>query len=137
MADDISELTNEQRATYVYRRLAIRRRMAVTAFIILVFGGAALIGCGVAFEGVAKRIASIGVIVATFMTTLAGMVSVYWGAGAYEHGDFFSSGPNGMTAASYSGTPPVLPGTQTTTPAVVVVQPENHAHLEKHPKPAG
>ena len=72
-------------AAYVYRRLAIRRRMAVAAFFVFLIGGIALIVAGLSSNAIAQRIVHLGMIIATFMTTLAAMVGWYWGVGAYEH----------------------------------------------------
>jgi hypothetical protein len=84
---------------YVYRRLAIRRRMAVSAFIQWIAGNSVLIGACLSFDSVAQRASQVGTIIATWEMACMGIVGWYWGVGAYEHSSFFS----GNSYASFGG----------------------------------
>jgi hypothetical protein len=72
------------REAYVYRRLAIRRRMAITAFLVLIVGGCALVIAGLSSDAVAQRVNVLGAFIATFTMSLAGIVAAYWGVGAFD-----------------------------------------------------
>ena len=92
-----------ERAAYIYRRLAIRRRMAVATFLVFLLGGVALIVAGLSSDAVAKRVMELGTIIATFMMALAGIVSMYWGCGAYEQGGGMFGGGSRSSYGGYGG----------------------------------
>jgi hypothetical protein len=83
------------RTAYIYRRLAIRRRMAVCSFLVFIVGNCALIVAALASDAIAARAVQLSMIIATFDASLAGVIGFYWGCGAYEHGNMFGGGMGG------------------------------------------
>lgn len=69
---------------YNYRRLAIRRRMAIAAFMVLLVGGVALISIGMSSDAVAKRVESLSGIISTLVFVLSSIVGAYWGLGSFD-----------------------------------------------------
>jgi hypothetical protein len=82
---EVETLADAQYRSYVYDRRKLRRRMAVTAFAWFLLTGTCVIAAGLASSEIAARIAQIGIIVSTFLGTLAAIVGWYWGVGAMEH----------------------------------------------------
>jgi hypothetical protein len=73
-----------RRQDYEYQRLAIRRRMAIAAFMVLLVGGVALILAGMASDVVAKRADMLAGVIGTFIFVLSSIVGAYWGLGSFD-----------------------------------------------------
>ena len=130
-----------RRMAYVYRRLAIRRMMVVTAFLVFVFGGCELIVAGLSSDAVAHRIAELGMIIATFMMSLSGIIAWYWGCGAYEQAGMFGRmmgggyGMGGGFGGGMYGGGLGMGGGPGSTPLGAAAM--LHPRLTKTPRPAG
>ena len=72
------------RAFVVSQRLILRRRMAISAYVVMLGGGVALITIGLISDTVAARIVLLASIITTFFVTLASMVMAYWGMGSFD-----------------------------------------------------
>lgn len=113
------DLDKLARAQFTLQRLRTRRRMALIAFIQFTFGGAAVVIGGLWLPGWAEHIDHMSTFLAIYFTSLAGVVSMYWGIGAYEHNTFgggygggfgggYSSGFGGYGGPTPSSRPPLV-----------------------------
>lgn len=95
------------RSAYIIRNRAFRRRVAVYLLIVFLVGGTAMIGYGLASDAAAKRINEISNVIGTFMLSIAGLLSAYFGAGAFDNRSMLGGGYGGMGggygAGLYSG----------------------------------
>ena len=114
------------RAAYIYRRLAIRRRMAVATFLVLLVGGVALIIAGLSSDAVAARIMQLSSVIGTFAVTLGGIIAAYWGVGSFDtrtmgggYGSGYGSGYNSFSS--------VTTRTRVASAAVTPTQPSSRA----------
>lgn len=104
---------DEVRTAYVLRNRAFRRRVAIYLLIVFLAGGSAMIAYGLLSDAAARRLAEIGNIVGTFMVSIAGLLSAYFGAGAFDnrtmYGGGLYGGGSGM-GVGFGGSSPAFGG---------------------------
>lgn len=139
---DAAILAHDQlRTMFVLRNRAVRRRMAIIAFVNLIFGVTGLIAFGLSSDAAAQRITMLASIIIAYMFTLAGYVSVYMGVSGFDNrtmlggGGMYGGGMGGMGGYGAGFSPGGYSALRSVSPIASPAAP--HAPLIKTPVAAG
>lgn len=80
------------RTAYVLRNRAVRRVMGVATFTVWLAGNVLMIGAGLASDTIAHRLVDLIGLIASFNMAAMGVISMYWGVGAFDNRSMMGGG---------------------------------------------
>jgi hypothetical protein len=94
------------RQAYILRNRAVRRIMGVATFVVWLAGNVLMISAGLAFDDIARRITALATVIGSFEMAAMGVISMYWGVGAFDNRSMMGGGGmygGGMYGSSFGG----------------------------------